>query len=90
MVQIVLYIAEVAVCYMVHMGHGNPGSQGICKAYFQAFARYTLFHKILSTFFANIISLPGHRNKRKSVLEITKMYYFKIQIIKLLNNKLIK
>ena len=28
------------------------------------------------TFFANIIGLPGHKNKRKSVLEITKMYYF--------------
>ena len=30
----------------------------------------------LGRFFANIIGLPGHRNKRKSVLEITKMYYF--------------
>ena len=29
-------------------------------------------------FFSNIIDLPEHRNKRKSVLEITKMYYFKI------------
>ena len=37
---------------------------------------YTLFHEIFSTFFLNKISLPERRNKRKSVLEITKMYYF--------------
>ena len=42
---------------------------------------YTLLHNIFRMFFANIIGLPGLRNKRKSVLEITKMYYFKIQII---------
>ena len=41
-------------------------------------AYYTLFHEIFSTFFFNKISLPERRNKRKSVLEITKMYYFKI------------
>ena len=29
-------------------------------------------------FFSNIIGLPERINKRKSVLEITKMYYFKI------------
>ena len=39
---------------------------------------YTLFHEFFSTFFWNKISLPERRNKRKSVLEITKMYYFKI------------
>ena len=39
---------------------------------------YTLFHKFFSTFFWNKISLLERRNKRKSVLEITKMYYFKI------------
>ena len=39
---------------------------------------YTLFHEIFSTFFKNEISLPERRNKRKSGLEITKMYYFKI------------
>ena len=39
---------------------------------------YTLFHEMFSTFFKNKISLPERRNKRKSVLEITKMYYFKI------------
>ena len=27
-------------------------------------------------FFSNIIGLPEHKNKRKSDLEITKMYYF--------------
>ena len=37
---------------------------------------YTLFHEMFSTFFSNIIGLPERRNKRKSVLEITKMYYF--------------
>ena len=37
---------------------------------------YTLFHEIVKTFFANIISLPVHRNKRKSVLEITKNVQF--------------
>ena len=42
---------------------------------------YTLFHEFVSTFFSNIIGLPERRNKRKSVLEITKMYYFKIQEI---------
>ena len=36
---------------------------------------YTLFHEFFSTFFGNKISLPERRNKRKSVLEITKMYY---------------
>ena len=36
----------------------------------------TLFHTFFRMFFANIIGLPEHRNKRKSVLEITKMYYF--------------
>ena len=54
-------------------------------AIFQAYAvscnegrlnMYTLFHEIFSTFFGNKISLPERRNKRKSVLEITKMYYF--------------
>ena len=49
---------------------------------------YTLFHENKLTFFSNIIGLPKRRNKWKSVLEITKMYYF--QIIKLLNKKLIK
>ena len=39
---------------------------------------YTLFHELFSTFVSNIIGLPERRNKRKSVLEITKMYYFKI------------
>ena len=39
---------------------------------------YTLLHKIFSTFFSNNISFLERRNKRKSVLEITKMYYFKI------------
>ena len=39
---------------------------------------YTVFHEIFRMVFfvANIIGLPGHRNKRKNVLEITKMYYF--------------
>ena len=37
---------------------------------------YTLFHENVSTFFFNKISLPERRIKRKSVLEITKMYYF--------------
>ena len=31
---------------------------------------------MFSTFFSNIIGLPERRNKRKSVLEITKIYYF--------------
>ena len=44
-----------------------------CQNYF-----YTLFHEKCSTFFSNNISFPERRNKRKSVLEITKMYYFKI------------
>ena len=39
---------------------------------------YTLFHEKMSTFFWNKISLPERRNKRKSVLELTKIYYFKI------------
>ena len=34
--------------------------------------------KNVKRFFSNIISLPELENKRKSVLEITKMYYFKI------------
>ena len=33
---------------------------------------YTLIHENISTFFSNIIGLPEPRNKRKSVLEITK------------------
>ena len=37
---------------------------------------YTLLHENKLTFFANITGLSGHSNKRKSVLEITKMYYF--------------
>ena len=37
---------------------------------------YTLLHEHFRRFFSNIIGLPEHRNKRKSVLEITKMYYF--------------
>ena len=41
-------------------------------------------------FFASVICLPGHKNKRKCILEITKMFYFYIQIIKILNKKLIK
>ena len=32
----------------------------------------------ITMFFSNNISFPERRNKRKSVLEITKMYYFKI------------
>ena len=46
-------------------------------------AIYSLFYEILRTFFVNIIGLPWHRNKRKSVLEIPKMFSFYIQIIKL-------
>ena len=42
------------------------------------YCNYTLFHEMFSTFVSNIIGLPERRNKRKSVLEITKMYYFKI------------
>ena len=42
---------------------------------------YTLFDEKCSTFFFNKISLPERRNKRKSVLEITKMYYYYIIII---------
>ena len=34
--------------------------------------------KTFRRFFSNNISFPERRNKRKSVLEITKMYYFKI------------
>ena len=40
---------------------------------------HTLFHEFFRTFSADIIGLPGHRNKRESVLEITKklkMHYF--------------
>ena len=37
---------------------------------------YTLFHEKMSTFISNIIGLPERRNKRKSVLEIIKMYSF--------------
>ena len=37
---------------------------------------YTLFHENILKFFFNIVGLPERRNKRKSVLEITKMYYF--------------
>ena len=37
---------------------------------------YILFRELFSKFFSNIIGLSGHRNKRKSVLEITKMYNF--------------
>ena len=44
----------------------------------QVYSDYTLFHEKISTLFFNKISLPEPRNKRKSVLEITKMYYFKI------------
>ena len=33
----------------------------------------TLFHEKISTFFSNNISFPERRNKRKSVLEITKI-----------------
>ena len=40
------------------------------------YVTYTLFHNFFSTFFINKISLPERRNKRKSVLEIIKMYYF--------------
>ena len=34
--------------------------------------------KMFRRLFSNIIGLPERRNKRKSVLEIKKMYYFKI------------
>ena len=47
-----------------------------------------MFHEFVRTFFANIICLPGRRNKRKSVLEITKMYYFKVQITEQEMNKI--
>ena len=30
---------------------------------------YTLFHEFIFMFFVNITGLPGHRNKRKSVLK---------------------
>ena len=43
-------------------------------ATFDAIPCSTIFFDV----FSNIISLPERRNKRKSVLEITKMYYFKI------------
>ena len=40
-----------------------------------------LSHEIFRTFFDNVIGLPGHKNKRKSVLEIKTNYYFYILII---------
>ena len=48
---------------------------------------YSLFHEMFRTFFANTIGLPGCKNKRESVLEITKMFYFYVRIIKILNKK---
>ena len=39
---------------------------------------YPVPRKKIQRFFSNITGLPERRNKRKSVLEITKMYYFKI------------
>ena len=35
--------------------------------------------------FVGCFFFPGHRKKRKSTLEITKMYYFYIHIMKLFN-----
>ena len=46
--------------------------------------------KFLGSFFANIIGLAGRKNKRIFFLEITKHFYFHIQIIKILNKKWIK
>ena len=46
--------------------------------------------KLLRSFFANIIGLPGCKNKKQSVLEIRTFFNIYIQIIKLLNKKLIK
>ena len=43
---------------------------------FFGFDLYPVPRKHIDVFFSNIISLPERRNKRKSVLEITKMYYF--------------
>ena len=47
---------------------------------------YTMFHQFLRTFFANIIGLPGHSNKRKSVLEIT-IQIFQFKFKKMINKK---
>ena len=44
----------------------------------------------LGRFFANIINLPGHRHKRKSVFEISKMYYLYSQIIKIIEQEMNK
>ena len=41
---------------------------------------YSLSWEFLGFFFANIIDLPGRKNQRKSVLEITKMFYFLFEL----------
>ena len=52
---------------------------------------YTLFNEMFRTFFfANIIGLPGHRNRRKSVLEITKIYYFLYSNYKIIEQEMNK
>ena len=44
--------------------------------------------KKIRHFFSNIIGLPEGRNKRKSVLEITKIYFLKFKIIQQEMNKM--
>ena len=48
---------------------------------------YSLFHEMFRTFLANTIGLPGYKNKRESVLEIPKIFYSYILIMKILNKK---
>ena len=62
---VVVVVVVVVVPGIRNSLHKGEGSQN-----------YTLFHEKNSTFFSNNISFPERRNKRKSVLEITKMYYF--------------
>ena len=62
-------------------GYGMPNDRDLSDFVTQHVrlkSYYTLFHEKISTVFFNKISLPERRNKRKSVLEITKMYYFLI------------
>ena len=79
-------ILEIVPQSPLHCVRGNRSTEllyPVPRILFDVFCQYhrfactyTLFHENILKFFSNIIGLPEHRNKRKSVLEITKMYYF--------------
>ena len=74
-----LYSCGTETCMPTHTPSNRPHGASSSLVYWH-FKDKTIpcSTKMFQRFFSKNISFPERRNKRKNVLEITKMYYFKI------------